>query len=368
MHTHAPVSTKQEKLPAEEEVREVAPGVLRAQLPINLPGLGHVNCYILEDDKGIALVDPGLPGPTFWMTLNKRLKSAGLSAKRVHTVVVTHSHPDHYGASEMLRRTSGAELVTYQSFKTWWDPAEEDDTEKELARSREAQLSAIERLQELRKNWRLGPNWKRQTPWGGAHPMPPRKVRAKYVALSVAGRRFLQPPRPSRRVVDGEVLRLGGKEWLSVYTPGHTIDHLCLFEPNDGVFMTGDHLLPNITPHISGLTTQDDALKSFFDSLERTHDMSEIKIALPAHGNTFTNVGERVRDIQRHHRERLQLLRDAAADLHEGTVEQFSQRLFKPVAWGPMADSETFAHLEHLRLTGEATCKSVDGELRFTIV
>ena len=59
----SPTYTKQEQEPASEEVTEVADGVLRMQLPISLPGLGHVNCYALVDGDGVALVDPGLPGP-----------------------------------------------------------------------------------------------------------------------------------------------------------------------------------------------------------------------------------------------------------------------------------------------------------------
>ena len=55
----SPTYTKQEQEPASEEVTEVADGVLRMQLPISLPGLGHVNCYALVDGDGVALVDPG---------------------------------------------------------------------------------------------------------------------------------------------------------------------------------------------------------------------------------------------------------------------------------------------------------------------
>src|ERR1700730_4680075 len=53
---------KSEQDPASEEITEVAPGVLRMQLPIWMPGLGHVNMYGLVDERGIAVVDPGLPG------------------------------------------------------------------------------------------------------------------------------------------------------------------------------------------------------------------------------------------------------------------------------------------------------------------
>jgi glyoxylase-like metal-dependent hydrolase (beta-lactamase superfamily II) len=90
---------KQEQEPATDEVVEVAPGVLRAQLPIDLPGLGHVNCYVIEDERGVALVDPGLPGPASFKALAARLRTIGVPLRRVHTVVVTHSHPDHYGGA-----------------------------------------------------------------------------------------------------------------------------------------------------------------------------------------------------------------------------------------------------------------------------
>ena len=85
--------TKQEQEPASSEVTEVAPGVLRMQLPISMPGLGHVNCYALVDSDGVALVDPGLPGEESWAALGDRLRQAGIPMRRVHTTIVTHSHP-----------------------------------------------------------------------------------------------------------------------------------------------------------------------------------------------------------------------------------------------------------------------------------
>lgn len=58
------MSERQEREPAKLEVSEIAPDVLRMQLPISMPGLGHVNYYALLDDQGAAVVDPGLPGPS----------------------------------------------------------------------------------------------------------------------------------------------------------------------------------------------------------------------------------------------------------------------------------------------------------------
>ena len=58
----SPRPIRQEQEPASEEITEIAKGIYRLQLPVSMPGLGHVNCYALEDKKGFSLVDPGLPG------------------------------------------------------------------------------------------------------------------------------------------------------------------------------------------------------------------------------------------------------------------------------------------------------------------
>ena len=99
--------SKQEKEPASEEIAEVAPGVVRMQLPIAFTGLGHVNCYALEDERGFAVVDPGLPGPDAWDGLLDRLRAGKVPLSRIHTVVITHSHPDHFGGAARLRAETG---------------------------------------------------------------------------------------------------------------------------------------------------------------------------------------------------------------------------------------------------------------------
>ena len=105
---------KQEQEPASDEIIELAPGVLRSQLPISMPGLGHVNCYLLEDERGVAVVDPGLPSKDSYVVLEARLKAAGFPLRAVHTVVVTHSHPDHFGGAGWLRDQTGADIVTHR--------------------------------------------------------------------------------------------------------------------------------------------------------------------------------------------------------------------------------------------------------------
>ena len=135
---------------------------------------------------------------------------------------------------------------------------------------------------------------------------------------------------------------------MSLHTPGHTADHLCLFDPAEGVVLSGDHVLPTITPHISGLAAGADPLTEFFRSLDKVAELEGVQLVLPAHGHPFVDLAGRAKEIREHHEERLDTLRSAAEELGDATVEDYMQRLFKPRSWGQMAESETYAHLEHL--------------------
>ena len=347
---------REEAQPATDEIAEVAPGILRLQLPIHMPGLGHVNCYAIEDERGWAVVDPGMPGPKPFKAMLSRFAGAGFRVKDIHTVIVTHSHVDHFGGAGRLRKEAGAEVVTSKSFRTWWDPDDVDDMEPWDGVDFDGGSLP----------------WDRTTPWGGKHPRPPMKVRMKYALLKPIAKRFFPTPSPSVRLDDAETIRIGRREWVAMHTPGHTPDHLCLFDPDGGVLLSGDHVLPTITPHISGVDAGPDPLAAFVDSLDKVATLQGVRHVLPAHGCPFTDLVGRVHDIQRHHGERLDKLKDFLAEAGEASVVDLSHRLFREKVWGPMAESETYAHLEHLRLAGEAARREVDpdadgGRFRYSL-
>ncbi|CAN5707314.1 MBL fold metallo-hydrolase [soil metagenome] len=347
---------RQEQEPADPTITEVAPGVLRLQLPIFLPGLGHVNCYALEDSRGIALVDPGLPGPKSWKALTERLAAAGIPLKRVHTVVVTHSHPDHFGGAFRLRKETGADIVTHARFQNWWNASDEV-----------ADLDLDDDVTPAHDDGAAIAHEPGRTPWSGEQIRPPnhRTVRFKLTRL-LAPNRFAAPT-PTIRLEDADTISLAGREWSAVFTPGHTPDHLCLYDPAMGVLLSGDHVLPSITPHISGVGAGRDPLARFFASLERMHTLEGVGTVLPAHGHPFTDLDGRVDSIRDHHHERLETLRQASHRLGPATVADLSHELFRPQVWGTMAESETFAHLEHLRLTGSATRTEAAGILSYQV-
>lgn len=339
---------RQEAEPATDEVTEVAPGVLRMQLPIDMPGLGHVNCYALLDKRGAALVDPGVPGEASWDALLVRLKSAGIPLERVHTAIVTHSHFDHFGGAAQLAEEAGAAVVAHEAFTTWGDDIECTDPTHDHGDPGT-----------LPKREMTG-----TTPWGTPSPVPSReeleKIRGRHGGFV--------PPHVTRRVRHGDVLRLCDRDWFVKHTPGHTVDHVCFHDPEGEVLLSGDHVLPTITPHIAGHPTGD-PLEDFFASLEAVGRTEHVQVSLPAHGHPFTDLPGRVASIHEHHMERLETLRAAGREIGEwATVVDFSHRLFRERSWGHMAESETWAHLEHLRLTGRAEQRyRDDGMLEYLV-
>jgi len=347
--SESPRPVKSEQLQATDEITEVAPGIFRTQLPANITGLGHVNMYVMEDDRGVAVVDPGMPTKESWTAVNERLKQLGIPMRRVHSVIVTHSHPDHYGGAERIRSESGADVITHRLFRTFYDPTEPPD------------LSVEEAATFMRSPFD-------PPPWGGE----PMKMEFSRRLRFAAARRFprlLRVPTPTVRLSEVDRVSFARREWIPVHTPGHTADHLCLFDAETGTLLSGDHVLPTITPHISGLTAHGDPLTLFFESLDKIGAFaSDVKVSLPAHGTPFTNTGERVQQIKDHHHERLQKIRDISIDYDRpASVNEFAQHLFSPRAQGSMADSEAYAHLEHLRILGDFEQRENDGVFEYVI-
>ncbi len=341
------MSTKQEQREARTTVEQVAPGALRMQLPIAIPGLRHVNMYCFLDSRGATVIDPGLPDDASWAAVQQRLREADLDVRHVHTVLVTHSHPDHFGGAARFHEASGARIIAHEDFSVFGERLQPEHLEVSVEHlppwpvlPRSAAESAVPSGMHI--------------PWGGDVPSSSDQDRRNWEKIRNASPRSFIPP-VTHIVRHGDQLRLGDRSFSVVHTPGHTSDHICLFDREAGTLLSGDHVLPTITPHISGLNKLSDPLKAFFDSLDRMLEIGTVSRCLPAHGDTFDDLAGRIEAIKRHHDERLDKLVAISRDLGKpATVRDYAHALFPERAWGIMAESETYAHLEHLRLLGRA--------------
>ncbi|WP_416965566.1 MBL fold metallo-hydrolase, partial [Streptomyces sp. Agncl-13] len=176
---------------------------------------------------------------------------------------------------------------------------------------------------------------------------------------------------PDREIVPGELLGLAGRRLRAIWTPGHTPGHVCLHLeedhparlPGHGRLFSGDHLLPQITPHIGLYEDPDDdtlpdPLGDYLDSLERIGRLAPAEV-LPAHQHTFTDAAGRVRELLTHHEDRLA---DLLSLLSEPlTPWQVAERMEWNRPWSQIpyqsrniAVSEAEAHLRRLVKLGQA--------------
>lgn len=179
------------------------------------------------------------------------------------------------------------------------------------------------------------------------------------------------PALPDREIVPGELLELPGRRLRAIWTPGHTPGHVCLHLeethpaqlPGNGRLFSGDHLLPQITPHIGLYEDPDDAtvtdpLGDYLDSLERVGRLAPAEV-LPAHQHAFADAPSRVGELLTHHEERLTGLRTLlSAPL---TPWQLAERMEWNRPWDQIpygsrniAVSEAEAHVRRLVKLGRA--------------
>ena len=319
-------------------------GVRSLRVPIPDNPLGHTLVYAVDTDRGPVLVDTGWDDPGSWAELTEGLTACGISVAEVHGVVITHHHPDHHGLSGKVREASGAWIAMHA-----------------------ADTAIVRRTRETRPGRWFAYMAAKLTAAGAPeeHVAPLRDAAPRTTLPGFS------PALPDREIVPGELLDLPGRRLRAIWTPGHTPGHVCLHLeeqhpgqlPGHGRLFSGDHLLPEITPHIGLYEDPDDAtvtdpLGDYLDSLERVGRLAPAEV-LPAHQYAFTDAPGRVRELLAHHEERLSGLRELLVE--PLTPWQLAERMEWSRPWDHIpygsrniAVSEAEAHLRRLVKLGRA--------------
>ena len=301
---------------------EIAPGLYRLSLPLPMPSLRSLNSYLLVSDEGAVLVDAGL-GRKGLEALKGQLGQLGLRLSDLTSVVVTHFHIDHIGLAFKLKEEAGAEVML---------SAVEWELIQELCQDPKGFLTALR--EELRADG---------VPEGllsavlTSHPM----------LMSPESFLELEVDVPLK---DGDTIRAGDRSLQVLLTPGHSPGHLCLYEAREKLLFSGDHVLPDITPNITGvLGREGNALKDYLRSLERVEAL-ETRLVLPGHRSVFNDLGKRVEELRAHHERRLA---EVLAALARGpaTVYEIASKLSWDV---PYPDWDAFPPYEKFFAVGEA--------------
>jgi glyoxylase-like metal-dependent hydrolase (beta-lactamase superfamily II) len=312
----------------------VLAGLWRLRLPLPWPGVPHCNAWAISaPDGGIVLVDTGMHGDDSMEQLERAMAMVGLHVEDVRLLVCTHAHSDHYGQAGPIVDRAGCEL--------WMHPNHQHAT-----RSLEDPEQALQRRLEVARTSGV-----------------PELVLRRYAELA--------KQRPAiARVVDPDLALLPGVEiatalgdWGVIETPGHAPSHVCLYQPERRILISGDHLLGRISLYYDYGWTPD-PVGEFLRSLDAIEALKPSpRLCLAGHARPFT-------DVQAHIEANRELVAQRVAatavaiEEHPLTAYEVVPHVHGPDAVHAAAWllTETLCYLGHLEAIGAARREPGDPE------
>jgi glyoxylase-like metal-dependent hydrolase (beta-lactamase superfamily II) len=251
-----PTSTHRRELGRGERV---VPGVWRLRLPLPWPGVPHCNAWAVAAGDGIVLFDTGMHEPGSLAHLERALAQVNLSLDNVRLVVCTHAHSDHYGQAADIVDRAGCEL--------WMHPNHEH-----MTRAAQDPDAALQRRLEVARQ-------------SGVPDEPLRAYAESRRGQGFGISRIIEPDRP---LLPGLEIETDLGQWHVHETPGHAPSHVCMFQPEHRMLISGDHLLGRVSLYYDFGYSPDPA-GEFLHSLDVVEQL-DARLCLSGHGRTFTDV------------------------------------------------------------------------------
>jgi glyoxylase-like metal-dependent hydrolase (beta-lactamase superfamily II) len=292
-----------------------------ARIPLPME-LNHINVWLMDDGDAWTLVDTGMAEEVCraaWGTLD-----AFLQGRPLRRIFITHDHPDHMGLSPWLAAKHGAGV--------WMSPFAHASVAQYLATPSE-ELRQRTYLFVRAHGMEISPSGEQQTRRGSDDSW------------------FGGLPPLAKACADGETLHGAGRVWDLIETDGHCRGHLCLHDAVNDVLISGDQVLPAISPNVSVISNRPEGnpLRDFLASLARLERCAETTLVLPSHGKPFRGLHRRIDVVRSHHLQQLDALRGACREPRNAYE-------LLPVMFGRtlrgfhrfLAMGETLAHLHYL--------------------
>ncbi len=328
---NAPLKFPYETVPGEGEAAEVGDGVFWLRLPLPMK-LDHVNCYALADDDGWTIVDTGFDtrrSRAIW----EKLLAGPLAGRPVARVLVTHHHPDHVGLAGWFQRDHGAELITT---RTAWLFARMLLLDEQM-----------HPVDETLAYWRAAGM--------ESEIFEKRRTERPFNYVDIVA----DMPLGFRRIKEGDVIRLGRRDWDVRIGNGHAPEHATLWSRDCDLVIGGDQLLATISPNLGVYATEPDAdpVGDWLESCERLSPFArDSHLVLPGHKLPFTGLPTRMRQLIDNHHHALDRLLDYLETPHVA-ADCFPPLFKRRIGEGEygLALVEAIGHLNHLYRQGRIT-------------
>ena len=316
----------------------VVPGLWRLRLPLPWPGVPHCNAWAIAAGSGIVLVDCGMHEPGSLDQLERAMDQVNLRLEHVQLLVCTHAHSDHWGQAGPVIDRAGCELWLHPDHAHGISSAQDPDAA-------------------LRRRLEVG----RQSGVGEAA-LGQYAEAARGMPSGLA--RIVAPHRP---LLDGVEIETDLGTWTAYETPGHAPSHVCLYQPERRILISGDHVLGRISLYYDyGYSA--DPVGEFLRSLDRVGEL-DARLALSGHGKPFTDVHGHVEGSRTLVAQRLEGVL-AAVRGGAGTVVEIVGQVYDAplsVANASWFFTETLCYLTHLQRRGAVASETRDGTGHWTV-
>lgn len=304
----------------------VLPGVYRLRLPLPWPGVPHCNAWAIAAGDGVVLFDTGMHQPGSMAHLERAMEMCHLRVEDVRLVVCTHAHSDHYGQAATIVERAGCELWMHPNHEhmTQWA----QDTDAAIAR----------RLEVARQS--------------GVPEEPLRRYAEQRKDHDSGIAAVIEPDRP---LVQGVTVATDLGPWTVHETPGHAPSHVCLFQPERRLLISGDHLLGRISLFFD-YGYSPDPVGEFVNSLGVVERLGA-RLCLPGHGRTFTDVLAHIQGNRELVAERSERILATIAS-EPATAFEIVPQIYDDIPFSAATATwlltETLSFLLHLELAGRA--------------
>lgn len=311
---------------------QIAPGLLWLRMPL-FGSLRWINVWAIADGPGWTIVDTGFHTQKSIAAWQAAFNGP-LNGKSVSRVIVTHMHPDHAGmAGWIAEQFPAAVWMTRLEYLTCRLMAA--DT------GRPAPIDGV--------RFYRGAGWSEES------------IQQYRERFGQFGKMIFPMPASYRRIADGDVLIIGGREWLVVVGRGHSPEHACLYCPELKVMISGDQVLPRISSNVSVHPTEPDAdpLHDWLTSLANIKArIPDDVLVLPAHNSPFNGLHARIDELVGGHLTQLANLQQCL-DSPRRVVDTFAVLFSRAIGASQfgMATGEAIAHLNYLHHRGRVTCE-----------